>query len=35
MKFSTKPKGATSYKDTAFGIIPRSKTSKGKNCERY
>lgn len=22
---STKPKGATSYKDTAFGIIPRSK----------
>lgn len=21
----TKPKGATSYKDTAFGIIPRSK----------
>ncbi len=24
-KSSTKPKGATSYKDTAFGIIPRSK----------
>ena len=24
-KSSTKPKGATSYKDTAFGILPRSK----------
>lgn len=24
-KSSTKPKGATSYKETAFGIIPRSK----------
>jgi Fic family protein len=24
-KSSTKPKGATSYKDTAFGIVPRSK----------
>ncbi len=24
-KSSTKPKGATSYKDTAFGIIPRTK----------
>ena len=24
-KISTKPKGATSYKETAFGIIPRSK----------
>lgn len=27
-KSSTKPKGATSYKDTAFGIIPRSKLLK-------
>ena len=27
-KSSTKPKGATSYKDTAFGIIPRSKLVK-------
>ncbi|MEK7451061.1 MAG: Fic family protein, partial [Patescibacteria group bacterium] len=25
---STKPKGATSYKDTAFGILPRSKLIK-------
>lgn len=24
-KSSTKPKGATSYKQTAFGIIPRQK----------
>jgi Fic family protein len=24
-KFSTKPKGATSYKQTAFGIVPREK----------
>ena len=24
-KSSTKPKGATSYKQTAFGIIPRTK----------
>jgi len=23
-KSSTKPKGSTSYKETAFGIIPRS-----------
>ena len=27
-KTSTKPKGATSYKETAFGIIPRSKLLK-------
>lgn len=27
-KASTKPKGATSYKETAFGIIPRSKLLK-------
>lgn len=27
-KSSTKPKGATSYKDTAFGIIPRSRLVK-------
>lgn len=27
-KFSTKPKGATSYKETAFGVIPRSKLLK-------
>lgn len=27
-KSSTKPKGATSYRDTAFGIIPRSKLIK-------
>lgn len=27
-KSSTKPKGATSYKNTAFGIIPRSKLVK-------
>lgn len=25
---STKPKGATSYKETAFGIIPRAKLLK-------
>lgn len=25
MAKSTKPKGATSYRDTAFGILPRSK----------
>src|SRR3989338_7344141 len=25
-KSSTKPKGATSYKDTAFGVLSRSKT---------
>lgn len=24
-KSATKPQGATSYKETAFGIIPRSK----------
>jgi len=28
IKSSTKPKGATSYKDTVFGIIPRSKLIK-------
>ena len=27
-KSSTKPKGATSYKETAFGIIPRSRLLK-------
>ena len=27
-KTSTKPKGATSYKETTFGIIPRSKLLK-------
>lgn len=27
-KSSTKPQGATSYKETAFGIIPRSKLLK-------
>src|SRR3989338_8716323 len=27
-KSSTKPRGATSYKDTAFGILPRSKLLK-------
>ena len=27
-KASTKPKGATSYKETAFGVIPRSKLLK-------
>lgn len=25
VKATTKPKGATSYKETAFGIIPRSR----------
>lgn len=25
MKSATKPKGATTYKETAFGIIPHSK----------
>lgn len=28
MKSKTKPKGATSYKDTAFGILPRSELIK-------
>ena len=28
MKTSTKPEGATSYKETSFGIIPRSKLLK-------
>src|SRR3989344_7156709 len=27
-KSSTKPKGATSYKETVFGIVPRSKLVK-------